>query len=1168
MSALEAKIRGRDSTIETLKECLELRARELAAVQQELLAVRKEAALHQGMNQQLAHSMLDRSGELRHEHAQALEQEREQHRRALGSKGTALSEKDAEIAQLRAQLDKTQAELGHARSPASLSSLWASAYSSLRGPPARMTAVWELLAEIKACLSRAKTPERTKREVILDFKKAVQREREDTGAAATEEDAVVGSVELKAMPSLVAEMRAAVNATPLIDKASGFFSPYDFGADVERKKSGGGTVWRLISAMVLAPWQRRGIARMRRSLASPFEETFRFGKALLNKQQVEERLHGTLEQVDRLVAVIIDVIVYVRQRGSQILSQLLQRLVVVARAGNGITVQKCKLFSQVGLVPGPDAADAALAAVAAAYLENFKSTYAALFAAGIDAEVCAVLAVLVDNFVTKAGQFATVLKIGDNSLTTATLQSLGWAPPPVVVGDLKKPSERVTPVCPLFSSGRLTAFFDEHRTKLLPTDPKSPLPPLFDFQNTWLGCPIPKSALPKVSLSDYCIVPSIEARSSSFDDYEKHVIEKHEDLAAGNLDDGHRVMCHDTEFILHFFRLLHKLCRSTRLRNYLIMPNEFHNEKHAGEAILQVPEHILFLYAKLWIEWLKYASSKWGAMKATVQAEADAAAAGAAAARAAAAGGGDAGEAEAEQAQESADSVAAAAAEAIAAIDEEAAAGDGAAPTIEGVAEALAAAAGGGGGNDDDDDEEEEEGATATATAEEVPEKMNLTSVAMLKKLGRPVLRGQVAAHCNVDLADANKMLKPVCISELERELELPKSEPKKQKSAAQSAMVNASRLLGSNNHMIQRWCGARMMANGEGGNVRGKVVARARQVAEAKKWVRTGASEGEVLEAIFSKSEVFKGIFLLIDVEISAVVLSMAHWSQGNIEPYFRLFPVLCQIVAADPDTKPNIVKVMHLSLERLVLYNNEHPDVLGLFGRGCLGFRETVIESHHSCLTHIIDKHTHDLGHQHYVRGTCLLAPVRKLEMSLLAKFGGKCKEKDMERLGNIKRKLGETHNDTNAKLDEFLYTGVGFEEMFNQLETDGKCSGEYADERWSEKSRNRLPQGQANFENALPGTVAWLKKQEAEEGVDPKEETLLAWLSKRGTTIAKVLVPELRRRGLRVSGNKPDLAARINKHAKDYPGGFKNADEDDEGHGKDCVARPEGFLGVMPS
>ena len=199
---------------------------------------------------------------------------------------------------------------------------------------------------------------------------------------------------------------------------------------------------------------------------------------------------------------------------------------------------------------------------------------------------------------------------------------------------------------------------------------------------------------------------SIEARSSSFDDYEKHVIEKHEDLAAGNLDDGHRVMCHDTEFILHFFRLLHKLCRSTRLRNYLIMPNEFHNEKHAGEAIPQVPEHILFLYAKLWIEWLKYASSKWGAMKATVQAEADAAAAGAAAARAAAAGGGDAGEAEAEQAQESADSVAAAAAEAIAAIDEEAAAGDGAAPTIEGVAEALAAAAGG--GNDDDDDEEEE----------------------------------------------------------------------------------------------------------------------------------------------------------------------------------------------------------------------------------------------------------------------------------------------------------------------------------------------------------------------------------------------------------------------------------------------------------------------------
>ena len=205
-----------------------------------------------------------------------------------------------------------------------------------------------------------------------------------------------------------------------------------------------------------------------------------------------------------------------------------------------------------------------------------------------------------------------------------------------------------------------------------------------------------------------------------------------------------------------------------------------------------------------------------------------------------------------------------------------------------------------------------------------------------------------------------------------------------------------------------------------------------------------------------------------------------------------------VCQIVASDPDTKPNIMKVMHLTLERLVLYNEDHTDVLEMFGRGCLGFRETAIESHHSCLTHIIDKHTHDLKHDHYVRGTCLLSPVRELEKSLVGRFGGKCKERDMERLGNITRLLRATNADTNAKLEEFLYTGVGFEEMLNQLEDDGFCSGEFADDKWSEKSRNRLAQGQTNFEEGLAATVAWLKKMEAEVTQDPKQEALLAWLT----------------------------------------------------------------------
>ena len=51
------------------------------------------------------------------------------------------------------------------------------------------------------------------------------------------------------------------------------------------------------------------------------------------------------------------------------------------------------------------------------------------------------------------------------------------------------------------------------------------------------------------------------------------------------------------------------------------------------------------------------------------------------------------------------------------------------------------------------------------------------------------------------------------------------------------------------------------MMAGGGGGDVRGKVLARARQVAVEKGWVVVGATEGEVLEAIFNRSEVFKGL-------------------------------------------------------------------------------------------------------------------------------------------------------------------------------------------------------------------------------------------------------------------------------------------------------------------
>ena len=76
------------------------------------------------------------------------------------------------------------------------------------------------------------------------------------------------------------------------------------------------------------------------------------------------------------------------------------------------------------------------------------------------------------------------------------------------------------------------------------------------------------------------------------------------------------------------------------------------------------------------------------------------------------------------------------------------------------------------------------------------------------------------------------------------------------------------------------------MVTSDKAGNVRAQILGRAREVAVARSWVEQGATNELVLEAVFEKSAVFKGLFLLIDVEISAVVLSMAHWSKGNIEP------------------------------------------------------------------------------------------------------------------------------------------------------------------------------------------------------------------------------------------------------------------------------------------
>ena len=158
----------------------------------------------------------------------------------------------------------------------------------------------------------------------------------------------------------------------------------------------------------------------------------------------------------------------------------------------------------------------------------------------------------------------------------------------------------------------------------------------------------------------------------------------------------------------------------------------------------------------------------------------------------------------------------------------------------------------------------------------------------------------------------------------------------------------------------------------------------------------------------------------------------------------------------------------------------------------------------------------------------------------------------------------------HDSNKAASDVDCAGVGFGAMLDQPEADGKCSGKYLDGNWPGESRNRLFKGQQDLEAPITTTVEWLKKQEVEDAKDPLQETLLEWLNKKGTTAKGVLPPELLRRGIGTSGVKAALATKINDHAKQNPGGFKNCDKNSSSVAfmADSPARPVGFLGVMPS
>jgi len=294
--------------------------------------------------------------------------------------------------------------------------------------------------------------------------------------------------------------------------------------------------------------------------------------------------------------------------------------------------------------------------------------------------------------------------------------------------------------------------------------------------------------------------------------------------------------------------------------------------------------------------------------------------------------------------------------------------------------------------------------------------------------------------------------------------------------------------------------------------------------------------------------------IVKLEKVEIGAATRTMAHWTRGNIEPYFRLFPVLAQLVGRVH--KPKVARAMLYKFERLLLYNEKHPDVLTFFAENCLTLRETIIENWHSILTYYVNHHVSNVAHSHYEKASCMAGAVRRLRSDLGDHLLNR-KPAVPERLGLLEQMQTKAFEETNERVAEFLFKP--FREMLAQLDEAGKCSGDYADQLWPRC--NHLKDGQEGLEKALLSTEDFHRQLL----VPVVPTTLLSWLNHTKTTVRKVHEVEFARRGLPAnigSEKKGGKSQRIFDHVTANPGGFAHAQT-----GLHCDARPIGFDGDLP-
>lgn len=422
------------------------------------------------------------------------------------------------------------------------------------------------------------------------------------------------------------------------------------------------------------------------------------------------------------------------------------------------------------------------------------------------------------------------------------------------------------------------------------------------------------------------------------------------------------------------------------------------------------------------------------------------------------------------------------------------------------------------------------------------------SSRARVKELRRGALLAQVVAHDLMGEIEAKKLKVGALCDMLIEQLHVPARAPLAIKSVSESTVVNLTRGLHTCTVLHVSW-----------NDVRGSVLDYAR--AELLSWAPE--EDIDLIAKLCDTSSYFYGLWLFFDMQVLLATEPFLAWTDGNLEPFMRLFPAMCAFIATV--NKPKVQRAMILKQYCLVHYAEEHPDVLETIMANCPVLVETTCEYHNARMKRWIGDNVANPTHDHYLEASTVCMQTDKMWADMKG-VASKAKAGETDRVKALHKAEKPGFADTKAQAGKFI--SAPFKAIIDQIAADGKCSGEYADSEWPREEVASLVDGQTKLETVgLPSLQKHLESF-ANGGAATTMPTDLRTFMKSPFTKVRDLKAECRRRGLRTSGPKPDLADAIASHAEKNPGGFKNEDVQDKvensefGFGKELPALPRFF------